>query len=86
MVNLADHVTMTPVTFTATKCLPHFQLLLCVFSFNPLWGHCQEYKIQKIAILQECLLSEKRSAFAYYNLTLSESFCLTDHDYDTLVI
>ena len=32
------------------------------------------------AILQERLLSEKRSAFAYYNLTLSESFCLTDHE------
>ena len=47
---------------------------------NPLWGHCQEYKIEKNAILQQRLLSEKRSTFAYYNLTLSESFCLTDHE------
>ena len=50
------------------------------YAVNPLWGHCQEYKIEKNAILQEHLLSEKRSAFAYYNLTLSESFCLTDHE------
>ena len=50
------------------------------FSFNPLWGHCQEYKSEKNAILQECLLSDKRSTFAHYNLTLSESFCLTDHE------
>ena len=47
---------------------------------NPLWGHCHEYKIEKKAILRERLLSEKRSAFAYYNLSLSESFCLTDHE------
>ena len=40
---------------------------------NPLWGHCQEYKIEKNTILQERLLSEKRSTFVYYNLTLSES-------------
>ena len=51
-----------------------------VHFFNPLWGHCQEYKIEKRAILPNRLLSEKRSAFAYYNLTLSESFCLTDHE------
>ena len=37
-------------------------------------------KLRKKAILSERLLSEKRSAFAYYNLTLSESFCLTDHE------
>ena len=49
-------------------------------AMNPLWGHCQEYKIEKNAILQERLLSEKRSTFAYYNLTLFESFCLTDHE------
>ena len=49
-------------------------------AFNPLWGHCQEYKFEKNAILQERLLSEKRSTFVYYNLTLSESFCLTDHE------
>ena len=48
--------------------------------FNPLWGHCQEYKIEKNAVLQERLLSEKRSTFAHSNLTLSESFCLTDHE------
>ena len=52
-------------------------LRLCI---NPLWGHCQEYKIEKKAILQERPLSEKRSAFADYNLTLSEIFCLTDHE------
>ena len=28
---------------------------------NPLWGHWQQYKIEKNAILQERLLSEKRS-------------------------
>ena len=49
-------------------------------TFNPLWGHSQEYKIKKTAILKERLLSEKRSPFAYYNLTLSESVCLTDHE------
>ena len=48
--------------------------------FNPLWGHCQEYKIEKKAVQEERLLSEKRSVFAHYNLTLSESFCLTDHE------
>ena len=37
-------------------------------------------KLRKKAILPERLFSEKRSAFAYYNLTLSESFCLTDHE------
>ena len=37
-------------------------------------------KLRKKAILPERLLSEKRSDFAYYNLTLSESFCLTDHE------
>ena len=47
---------------------------------NPLWGHCRGFKIEKNAILQESLLSEKRSTFADYNLTLSESFCLTDHE------
>ena len=46
---------------------------------NPLWGHCQEYKIEKNAILQEHLLSEKQSTFVYYNLTLSESICFADH-------
>ena len=45
-----------------------------IYSFNPSWGHCQEYKIEKNAILQERLLSEKRSAFAYYNLTSFEFF------------
>ena len=44
-------------------------------SFNPLWGHCQEYKI-----LQERLASENRSIFANCNLTLSESICLNDHE------
>ena len=44
-----------------------------VFGINPLWGNCQEYKIEKNAILQERLLSEKRSTFVNYNLTLSES-------------
>ena len=45
---------------------------LCLFSYiDPLWGHCQEYNIEKNAILQEHLLSENRSTFAYYNLTLS---------------
>ena len=47
---------------------------------NPLWGHCQECKIEKNAILQERLLSEKRSTFANYNLTLSESFCVIHHE------
>ena len=47
---------------------------------NPLWGHCQEYKIEKNAILQERLLLEKRSTFVYYNLTLSESICFADHE------
>ena len=28
-----------------------------------LWGHCQEYKIEKKAIQQECLLSEKKKRF-----------------------
>ena len=50
------------------------------FFVNPLWGHCQEYKIEKNTIQQERLLSEKRSTFANYNLTLSECFCLTDHE------
>ena len=50
------------------------------YLINPLWGHCQDYKIEKKAILQGRLLSEKRSALAEYNLTLSESFCLTDHE------
>ena len=44
-------------------------------SFNPLWGHCQEYNI-----LQERLLSENRSTFANCNVTLSESICLNDHE------
>ena len=47
---------------------------------NPLWGHCQEYKFEKNAILQERLLSEKRSTFVYYNLTVSESICFADHE------
>ena len=40
-------------------------LLYHKFSFfvNPLWGHCQEYKIEKNAILQERLLSEKKKHF-----------------------
>ena len=33
------------------------------FSINPLWGHCQEYKIEKNAIPQEGLLSEKKKHF-----------------------
>ena len=37
-------------------------------------------KWRKKAIPPERLSSEKRSAFAYYNLTLSESFCLTDQE------
>ena len=36
--------------------------------------------MRKTAILQQRLLSEKRSTFASYNITLSESFCLTDHE------
>ena len=47
---------------------------------NPLWGQCQEYKIERNAILQERLLTEKRSTFADCNLTFSESFCLTDYE------
>ena len=53
---------------------------IVAWNFNPLWGHCQEYKVEKNAILQERLLSEKRSNFPDYNLTMSESFCLTDHE------
>ena len=45
-----------------------------IYSFNPLWGHFQEYKIEKSAILQERLLSERRSTFANYNLTSLEFF------------
>ena len=45
-----------------------------------LWGHCQEYKVEKNAILQERLLSEKRSTFVHYNLTLSERICFADHE------
>ena len=37
-------------------------------------------QIEKNGILQERLLSEKRSSFVYYNLTLSESICVTDHE------
>ena len=48
--------------------------------FNPLWGHCQEYKIDKNATSTRATLSEKRSTFADYNLTLLESFCLTPHE------
>ena len=39
---------------------------------NPLGGHWQEYKIETDAIKQERLITEKRSPFAYYNLTFSE--------------
>ena len=67
----------------------HFRLILSreimvpgpsSFFLNPLWGHCQEYKIEKNAILQERLLSEKGSTFVHYNLTLSESICFADHE------
>ena len=55
-------------------------IVALTLTLNPLWGHCQEYKIEKNAILQEHLLSEKRSTFVYYNLTLSESICFADHE------
>ena len=32
------------------------------YPFNPLWGHCQEYKVEKNAIQQERLSSEKKEA------------------------
>ena len=56
------------------------QLTFTVSSVNSLWGHWLEYKFEKNAIQQKRLLSEKRSTFAYYNLTLSEFFYLTDHE------
>ena len=54
-----------------------YYILLRIF---PLWGHCQEYKIEKNAILQERLLSEKPSTCVHYNLALSESICFADHE------
>ena len=35
--------------------------MVSVMIINPLWGHCQEYKIEKKTILQERLLSEKEA-------------------------
>ena len=55
-------------------------MLALTLTLNPLWGHCQEYKIEKNAILQEHLLSEKRNTFVCYNLTLSERICFADHE------
>ena len=39
---------------------------------NPLWGLCQEYKIEKNAVLQERLLSEKEALLLITTLIKGE--------------